>query len=168
MRPPGPTFWRIGGLNGWLERTDSAATDLAVSDERGLRLTAKPGGILSLISKDESLGGLALPRGMAFDRSLALYLLDSDAARIKRWDAERQSFVELPEVGGVGAEPRQIRNATSIAIARNWLYVADVGNQRVQIFDVRTLVLEKILSVAGWSPVDIAAAGNTVYILDQE
>ena len=164
MRPTGPTFWRLGGLTGWQQRT--AFADLAVSDAHGLRLAAAPNGMLSLRSIDGSLGGLMLPRGMALDRSRLLYLLGPGGKWVKRWDAETRSFVELPEVGGEGSEPRRLRNADSIAIASNWLYVADLGNQRVQIFDLYTLMLVDILSIPDWSPVDLTSHGRAVYILD--
>jgi hypothetical protein len=157
----------LGGLTGWQKRTErTASADVAVSDAHGLRLAAAPGGMLSLLSSDGSLGGLMLPRGMALDQSLVLYLLGHGGAWVKRWDAERRAFVEVPEVGGEGSEPRRLRNAESIAIADDWLYVADTGNQRVQIFDLHTLMLVDILSVPDWSPVDLTPHGGAVYILD--
>jgi phage tail-like protein len=156
---------RFGGLNGWQKRTDPTATTLAVSDAHGLRLAAAPGGMLSLLSTDGSVGGLTLPRGMAFDRSRLLYVLGPDGKWVKRWDAEARSFVEVPEIGDEGSEPRRFQNAQSIAMAGDWLYVADTGNERVQIFDLSTLVLVDIL-VPGWSPVDLTSHGRNVYILD--
>ncbi|HJT86569.1 MAG TPA: phage tail protein, partial [Bryobacteraceae bacterium] len=123
--------------------------------------------MLSLRSIDGSLGGLALPRGMAFDREMTLYLLGPQGAWVKRWDAETRSFAKLPEVGGEGDEPRRLRNAESLAIANDWLYIADAGNHRVQIFDLRTLVLIDLLFIPQWLPVDLAAHKGAVYILDK-
>ncbi|MEA2464337.1 MAG: hypothetical protein QOJ98_2084, partial [Acidobacteriota bacterium] len=165
MRPAGATFWRIGGLTGWQNRT--ASGDVAVSDHAGLRLGAAPGGPLSLLSSDGSFGGLTLPRGMALDRSLALHLLDqgADGIRVKRLDGETGRFVELPEVGGEGSEARRFRNAKSIAIVRDWLYVADQGNRRVQVFDLKTLVLVEMFAIRA---VDLASHGGFVYILDRK
>jgi phage tail-like protein len=164
MRPDGATFWRLGGLNGWQTRTASA--DLAVSDRHGLQLAAADGGPLSLRSSDESFGGLTFPRGMALDSTNALVLLAPDGSWIKRFDGETRSFKTLPEIGREGTEPRRFRDARNIAIAREWLYVADAGNHRVQVFDLRTLVLIEMLNVAGWHPVDVASHKGAVYILD--
>src|SRR4051812_7901467 len=101
MRPTGPTFWRIGGRNGWTARTaQKPPSDLAVSDAHGLRLAAAPNGPLSLASPDGSAGGLLLPRTMAFDAENTLYLLTGD--RVRRFDPEMRTFVDLPEVGGHG------------------------------------------------------------------
>jgi len=166
-KPAGATFWRLGGLTGWQKRTAEKPTDLAVSNRHGLRLAALPGGALSLLSADGSLGGLTLPRRMAFDRDFTLYLLAPHSAWIKRYDGESRSFVELPEIGGYGSAPRRFIDARNIAIVRDWLYVADTGNRRVQIFDLRTFVLEEILEVPEWQPVDLAAHDGAVFILDR-
>src|SRR6266436_906968 len=122
MRPSGATFWRIGGLTGWTKRT--ASSDLAVSDKHGLRLEAAPDGPLSLLSADGSVGGLVLPRGMAFDGENTLYLLELQGAWIKRFDPETRAFAELPEVGGAGQEGRRFAQPSNIAIADGLLYVA--------------------------------------------
>src|SRR5205807_544027 len=166
MKPRGVTFWRLGGLTGWQKRT-AASNDVAVSDRHGLRLAALPHGALSLLSPDGSFGGLTLPRRMAFDGVYTLHLLAPDGAWIKRYDGEAHSFVPLPEMGGQGSEPRRFRDARNIAIARDWLYVADTGNHRVQVFDLRNYVLVEILEVPGWQPADVVSYGGAVFILDQ-
>ena len=166
MRPQGPTFWRIGGLTGWIGRTSNS--DLAVSDAHGLRLTADPKGPLSLGSADGSVGGLVLPGGMAFDESKLLYLLVGRA--IKRFDPETRAFHALPEVGGEGSGPRRFTQPANLAIAANRLYVADTGNRRVQVFDLSGLALVDLIDAsgerAGWVPADVAAWRGQVYILD--
>jgi phage tail-like protein len=166
MRPSGPTFWRIGGRNGWTART--AQSDLAVSDADGLRLAADPAGPLSLASRDGSAGGLALPRSMAFDADNTLYLLAGD--HVRRFDPEIQALAVLPEVGGRGAEPRRFSGPASIAIAANRLHVADTGNRRIQVFDLASFALVDLIDAAGcragWIPADVAARDGGVYILD--
>jgi phage tail-like protein len=166
MRPSGPTYWRIGGRNGWTART--AQSDLAVSDAHGLRLAADPDGPLSLASRDGSAGGLVLPRAMAFDADNTLYLLTGD--RVGRFDPETRMFAVLPEVGGQGGEPRRFSEPASIAIAADRLYVADTGNRRVQVFDLASLALVDLVDAAGgragWIPADVAAHEGRVYILD--
>lgn len=148
MRPEGATFWRLGGLSGWQQRTASA--DLAVSDRQGLQLAAAEGGPLSLDSADGSFGGLTLPHGFAIDRELTVYLLAGDGT-IKRYDGETQSFVAYAQFDG----------ATSIAIARNWLYVT--RGDRVDVLDLTRSVLVDVLEV---SAVDVVAHNGAVYLLD--
>ena len=152
LQPEGATFWRLGGLSGWQERT--ASGDLAVSDRMGLRLAAAPSGPLSLQSADGSVGGLVLPRGMAIDRELTVYLLVND--RVRRYDAETRAFVDYA----------RFESATSIAIAGNWLYVTRPAVRRVDVLDLTKSTLVDVLERPGWEPVDVAAHNGAAYILD--
>ncbi|HEX7317553.1 MAG TPA: phage tail protein [Pyrinomonadaceae bacterium] len=169
LQPQSATYWLIGGGGGWLKRT-AASEQTAVSDAGGVRLASAPGGPLSLVSPDGSLGGLTLPLGMAFDAEHTLYLLSPDYS-IKRFDPDSRRFLLLPNVGGSGRRARRFRKARSLAIAGRWLYVADAGNRRVQVFDLKNLLLTEVLTgvAAGgrWKPVDVAAHGHNVYILDR-
>lgn len=173
MRPKGATFWLIGGRGGWLGRTAQTAPQTvaaAVSDKEGVRLAARAGGPLSLASSDDSLGGLLLPQGMAFDEENTLYLLSAEDASVRRFDPDSRTFQKLPAVGGVGPSPRQFDKPSNIAVAGRWLYVADTGNRRVQIFELESLALTEILNPSGlradWNPADLAEHGGDVYILD--
>ncbi|HEX9619371.1 MAG TPA: phage tail protein [Polyangiaceae bacterium] len=177
MRPPGPTHWLLRGDPGW--RTGSTQR-VAVSDRSGMRLTTLAGGPLALDGADGSLGGLVLPRGMAFDASGLLYLLNAEASAVQRFDPASRAFEVLPAVGGAGTLARQFSaEARSIAIAGDNLYVADAGNRRVQVFSVTTLALRYV-----WAPLgddddragttdeqptedwDVAAVGGLVVVLD--
>ena len=169
LQPQGATFWLIGGQGGWVKRT-AGTSQTAVNDSDGVRLGAARGGPLALDSPDYSLGGLILPRGFAFDGQNTLYILSNEEHCIKRFDPETRTFQRLPEVGGQGSEPRQFTEPRNIAIAGKWLYVADTGNRRVQVFDLDNLALTEIWGPtgarAGWEPVDVAEHKGSVYILD--
>lgn len=169
LQPENATFWLIGGRGGWLKRT-AADDGTAVSDEGGVRLASAPGGPLSLASDDGSLGGLLAPLGMALDAENTLYLLSPEEAVIKRFDPEARTFRPLPGVGGAGTGPREFSAPSNIAIAGRWLYVADTGNRRVQVFDLENLTLSEIFDArgerAGWKPADVAAGRGVVYVLD--
>ena len=149
MRPSGATFWRLGGLSGWQKRT--ASGDLAVSDRQGLSLAADPDGPLSLTSQDGSFGGLTLPRGMAFDSTLTLYLVASGQRTIRRYDGESRAFIPF-------ASFPSVRN---IAIARDWLYVATEND--LPIIDLRRAVVIDVLDVEA---IDLATHKDAVYIVD--
>src|ERR1043165_8641181 len=99
LLPESETFWLIGGRSGWLRRTatpDAGAVATAVSDREGVRLAAKRGGPLSLVSADKSLGGLILPQGMALDDENSLYLLSVEDSSVKRFDPDSRTFKKLP------------------------------------------------------------------------
>jgi phage tail-like protein len=146
----------------------------------GIRLAADPTGPLALTAQDGSLGGLILPRGMAIDEKGTLYLLGLDDPWIKRFDPPTRRFVQLPTVGGHGREARQFCEPVNIAIADRNLYAADRGNRRVQVFDLRSLVLRHVWGpwdangqpVAAndpdpWEPVDVTAYAGVAYVLDR-
>ncbi len=173
MQSQGETFWLIGGSSGWLGRTaqtDPRIVAAAVSDREGVRLAARAGGPLALSSADNSLGGLILPQGMAFDVGNTLYLLSAEESYIKRFAPDSRTFQLLPEVGGVGSDPRQFDKPSNIAIVGPRLYVADTGNRRVQVFDLDSLALLEILNPVGartdWNPSDVAEHDGDIYILD--
>jgi len=98
-----------------------------------------------------------------------LYASDTTAHRIFRMRfCGTESFGEyLPGIGGEGSAPRKLRAPRGLAIHDWKLYVADSGNDRIQIFDLGTL---KLLAI--WrgfkSPADVAidAKGN-VWIADR-
>ena len=171
MRPQGPTFWLLDGQTGW--RTAEFKTDqpqhISVGDVSGIRLAANPNGPLALTT--EIMGGLTLPRGMAFDHNGNLYILDRAEARIKRFEPRQERFVNLATVGGIGSEARQFDQPRNIAIAARNLHVADTGNGRVQVFDLKTLALRYVWSAGsdgqGWEPYDVTVQGDNVYILDR-
>jgi phage tail-like protein len=135
---------------------------------------------LGLNSPDGSLGGLILPKGMAIDPEGIVYLLGQDSPWIKRFDAANKNFAVIPGIGGTGTELRQFNAPSNIAIAGDNLYVADYGNRRVQVFNVRTLALLHVfgpLDASGrhveandagvWEPADVTADSTSAYILDK-
>jgi phage tail-like protein len=178
MRQQGPTSWLVNGCPCWPTAFSHGVHAGGLSN---IGLSADPHGPLALSAGDDSLGRLILPRGMAFDNTGILYLLDlSDPWEIKCFIPERARFEALPEVGGAGAEARQFCSPTNIAIAGRDLYVADAGNRRVQVFALGSLGLRYIWGpwdaegckvkaddVNAWEPVDVAACADAAYILDR-
>ena len=175
MRAQGPTFWLLNGRLDW--RTGDA-DNIAVGTV--LRLAIDPAGPLAFTAADGSLGGLRLPQGMAFDASQLLYLLDPAMSAIKRFAPGARRFEALPSIGGSGGGVRQLREPTAIAIAGGDCYVTDTGNRRVQVFALNTLALRHVWGPwdralqptaaddpLAWEPVDAAAVGGRVVILDR-
>lgn len=175
MRPEGPTFWLLNGQTDWgqdrrMNRRLYQTDGIAVGPVSGLRLAASPTGPLALDAPDGSLGGLVLPRGMAFDAENRLYLLSQLEPIIKRFEPSSAQFETLPTVGGQGGEARQFHEPANIAIVGHDLYVADRGagqdDGRVQVFSLKSLALKYIWHRPDWQPIDIAAQGGAAYILD--
>ena len=171
-----PTFELLNGRMGWHTGLAAGITAGRVS---GLRLEAAPSGPLSLAWPDGSLGGLVLPRGLALDAALRLYLLCEHAPLVKRFDPARQQFVALPDVGGLGSDARQFRQPANIAIAGDRLCVVDTGNRNAQVFDLGSLALiyrwgpqdsdgraVAVDNETAWRPVDVTAHAGCTYILD--
>ncbi|MCI0584209.1 MAG: phage tail protein [Chloroflexi bacterium] len=159
--------WLLDARTGW--RTDRPATGpgagVAIGEE--LSLAAVAGGPLSLASPDGSLGGLVLPRGVAIDGSRRVYLLSAVSPMIRRFDAETGGFEILATVGGEGTDARRLRAPGNIAATGARLYVADSGNERVQVFDTVSLALLWLgRPRRPWQPVDVATVGNAAYVLD--
>lgn len=174
------TSWLLGGGYPWHSGDPAAdrgdATSPVIANRRdGLALAALPAGPLGLESPDGSLGRLALPRGVAVDGTTVLRL-SADGGRVLRYDAVRERFTALPEVGAEGLpagvpdstwqEPRRFRRATNIAAHRGLLYVVDPDAHRVQVFELETLALLR-LHEGLKDPVDVAASPLGVYILDR-
>ncbi len=162
----GPASWLLDGRTGW--RT---AFHPGVSAGSRLQLAAAPAGSRSLGSPGGSLGGLTLPGGVAIDRDGRIYLLGR--TRIRRLDPLRAAFVPLPGIGGRGADARRLRRPRGLAIAGPDLYVADTGHARVTVFALDGLALRHVWRAGNepaarpWRPVDVAAYGDTGYVLDQ-
>ncbi len=174
------TSWLLGGGYPWqsgnpaAERGDNSSPVIA-NRRDGLSLAALPGGPLGLDSPDGSLGRLALPRGVAVDGT-AVLRLSPDGGRVLRYDAVRQRFAPLPEVGlegmpengpgGAWNEPRRFRRAANIAAHSGLLYVADPEAHRIQVFELETLALLR-LHGGLIEPADLTASPLGVYILDK-
>ncbi len=185
MQTPIATFWPLNGQLGWHTADSPPSQGVAVS-KTSIRLTAvtdahgQPTGPLSLTWLDDSLGGLTLARGMAFDMEGLLYLLSLRQPTILRFDPPLRRFVSLPGVGGEGQDARQFHQPANLAIAGHDLYVADRGNRRVQVFAlIPALPLRHLWGpwdAAGrqiaadaddaWEPVDVTAQHGAAYILD--
>jgi len=168
-----PASWLLDGRTGW--RT---AVPQGVSVGRSLRLGAAPGGPHSVDSRGGSLGGLTLPSGVAAGQNGHVYLLGR--TRIRQLDPLRAAFVPLPGIGGRGVDARRLRRPRGLAIVGRDLYVADTGHARVTVFALDGLAVRHVWrgeSVSGtqpgvprprpWRPVDVAAHGDTGYVLDQ-
>jgi len=178
MRPEGPTFWLLNGQTNWgqQERGDNfrLAQKEAVSagSVSGLRLAGVAKGPFALDAADDSLGGLVLPRGLAFDHENLLYLLSQKKPILKRFDPATQTFQIVEGIGGQEDEnlpdARQFDEPTNIAVAGRNLYITNQGNCRVQAFILPSLALRHLWEFEDWKPIDVAAQEDDAFILDSK
>lgn len=187
MRPQGPTFFLLGGST---KNWRTAAVSNISADDETLTLTGLENGPEALISKDGSLGRVVLPIGMATDDRGTLYLLGQREPGVKRFDPDTCSFERLEGIGDkfgseIGQFYEQFKNPSrpersNIAVVGHNLYVADLGNRRVQVFALGTRSIRHVWGPRdnkcrrtnpngkrSWEPVDVAAYDGRAYILDR-
>jgi phage tail-like protein len=144
------TFVLLDRRTGWRAAPETTA---AVGDD--LRLQPLPGRERPLVDDSGSLGGIALPVGLAVAPDQRIYILDGERAAVKRFDPCTRRFETLPCCGGEGVEPRRLLRPSGIAVSpREDLYVSEVGNRRVQVFGLKGLVLRAI-----WGPLRVVRDG---------
>ena len=73
------------------------------------------------------------PRDIAFGPNKNLYIVDQGRTRIVRFDPSTEAFTSW---GTSGAGEGQFLESTGITIGNDLVFVADLGNNRIQVFDL--------------------------------
>jgi phage tail-like protein len=147
----------LDGQAGWRAATLDK-TDVSTG---ALRLQALPGTATPLVDSTGSFGGLQCAAGVAVDNEDRVYVLDSAACDVKRFDRCSCKFVALPCIGPRGHEPRKLENPLGIAIScAGNLYIADSGNRRIQIFSLEGLALRQI-----WGPLRVKRSDKGIGVI---
>lgn len=73
------------------------------------------------------------PRDITFGPDKKLYIVDQGRTRIVRYDPANDSFISW---GTSGSGEGQMNESTGIAIGGGHVYVADTGNNRIEVFDM--------------------------------
>ena len=73
------------------------------------------------------------PRDIVFGPNKLLYIIDQGGTRIARLDPATDEFTAW---GSAGSGEGQFKEPTGIAVVNGKIYVADSGNNRIQIFDL--------------------------------
>src|SRR5258707_609706 len=114
-----PRWWLLDGRAGWrvMAPLDPPnPTFPAAEAERVLTLPHAAGVDRALTEPIGGFGGLTMPSHLAVDADGTLYLLDRDAARLKRFDPCACAFETLPCLAGFGEGARQVRSPNGIGI----------------------------------------------------
>jgi len=172
-----PYDFLLDGAAGWrgLEAESAAAA------EAGLQLEQLAERLPPLDDPHGTLGGAALPRGVAIWGD-EIFIADPPRCRLLHWRPCDGPARPLPTIGGPGAAPRQLDGPLGLALsARDDLVVADAGNRRLQLFTLPGLALRRILGPfpsrlpeppdgrALWEPVDVARGPRgQLYVLDRQ
>lgn len=84
-------------------------------------------------SRSDRFGGFDKPKGLAFDSFGNMYVVDSSWSNVQIFGPEDDCLLYF---GGRGAYPGQMKNPTSIAIAResNTIFVGDYLNHRLGVY----------------------------------
>jgi DNA-binding beta-propeller fold protein YncE len=77
--------------------------------------------------------GLYGPRDIAFGPNKQLYIVDQGRTRIVKFDTATEKFTEW---GTRGEGPSQFIESTGIGVGGGFVFVADNGNNRIQVFDL--------------------------------
>jgi DNA-binding beta-propeller fold protein YncE len=83
--------------------------------------------------KDEGKFELTKPWGVATDEFGDIYVVDSRAGRVVKFDRDTHQPV-WATLGGTGSEAGQLFNPQGIAIGDGLVYVADTSNHRISMF----------------------------------
>lgn len=136
-----PSFYLLDATTGWRTSDflahgvshDPAFVPAAFAGRQGLRLQPLAAGPLGFGAADESLGGLLLPRGMAFDGQRRLCLVRSDGRhwQIRRFDPEADAFADVP--GANGAFVEAVTGYPSLVVADGLAFLAGDGLGTVQV-----------------------------------
>jgi phage tail-like protein len=96
------------------------------------------------------------PAGLAIDATGTLYFSDPDNNRVRRILGCDGTACAVPCMGGVGRGPAGFNGPRGLSIppTRPSLFVADSGNNRIQIFDLQTFELVEIWGQANQGATD--------------
>ncbi len=111
------------------------------------------------------------PRHIAVDSNNRLYVADANNHRVQIFNVSNiLAITHLATIGvsgESGSDNAHFNSPQGVAVdvTRGWIYVADLFNGRVQVFDYATRGYLRTLT--GWSPHDVAvdSAGN-LYVAD--
>jgi phage tail-like protein len=146
----------LDSIAGWR----AANLDHAAVTRNRLELQLVPGSPVPLVDTAGTFGGLQNPIGIALDSHGRIYVLDSTACSLLRYDRCLHQFLQLPCIGPCGCQPRQLDRPHGLAIScSDDIYIADTGNRRVQVFSAQGLSLRRV-----FGPLQVVVTGDRVTV----
>lgn len=123
--------------------------------------------------KTGSFGGLALPAGIAHDEYGNIYIVDTENALLLKYDFCTPVPVPVPCTSTQGDMPAQFDSPAGIAIPySNYVYIADTGNKRIQVFYAKGFTLKDVWGASSGlefdEPRDLAVdSRENLYVVDR-
>ncbi len=74
------------------------------------------------------------PRDITFGPNKQLYIVDQGRSRIAGFEPQTETYSRI--WGTPGSDPSQLKEPTGVAVGNDLVFVADLGNGRVQVFDL--------------------------------
>ena len=127
----GPAEMVLKSPNGVAVAEDDSAYVVDAETQRLVKFN--PDGTFAKVLEGPDTGFYG-PRDISIGSNRLAYIVDQGRSRIVGFDLEKQSYTRL--FGSPGSEPSQFSGATGIGISGDSVFVADLGNGRIQIFDL--------------------------------
>lgn len=89
------------------------------------------------------------PRDIFLAPDKLIYIMDQGRSRIVVFDPATQAYTKVSS-GSAGSEPSQFKDPTGLTVGDDMVFVADLGNGRIQVFD-RSLNYLRSWDVPQWS-----------------
>jgi len=168
--PNDPTLLLLDGRVGWQA---AELDDVGIAGDN-LGLLIVPGSGRLLDEPSGSFGGVVPPANVAWAPNGDLYMLDCQAAQLKRFDPCNCQFNVVPCLGGIGSKPRQLQDPHGIGVCSGNLFICDTSNNRLLVFSLFGLALRSMWTPPAsaalanqWQPYDVAFDGHgKVYVTD--
>ena len=129
------TFQYLNLNNQWPAFT----LDGLVNDAGALQLMQTPGNPTPVGPTLAPMDPVTGPAGLGVDNEHNLYIVEPAQHRVIRVDGCDGHAEPLPYLRGPGSEPRQLKVPRGLLIGRHdTLYIADSGNHRIQVIDLRS------------------------------
>jgi hypothetical protein len=105
--------------------------------------------------------------GLAAGECQELYIADTIQNRVIGLDSLCNLRIIVPGAGSMGSASAQFKQPRGLVIADDCLYVADSGNQRIQVLHLPSLELRAVWEGLFQEPVALASDSKSrIYVLD--
>ncbi|MEO5851909.1 MAG: phage tail protein [Nocardioides sp.] len=156
-----PGSWRLGGDRDPWPTAEATRVTIGTS----LTLAPTPDGPRSLRSPEGTLGGLVLPPTLAVDAGV-VWLVDREAATLRRFDPVSGRFVLLPGWGAASSGTQRFGPRTSLAATCWLLALADADSGRVVVAGTSPLLVRAVFELPDGRPVAVAGHAGRFHVLD--
>jgi phage tail-like protein len=133
-------YWFLDQIAGW--RTASMQGLELTAPDGDLILDPLPGAAALLLDAGVQNSEFTCPSAISSDGCGHLFVVDAAMNLVKRIDLRSGSIETLPNMGGEGSAPRELREPRGVAVLRSGgVVVSDSGNHHIKIFSAAVYAL---------------------------